>query len=117
PAALGPEGTPGVLAGGNQAFPEPVMDGLIRSVVLWVRWGERLAREGPLRRGLEIGNRPRSHCREQRGAVRPALFAIDGRDGKTKNICLQLPNKRALRASARQQEMPWGKPKLLENGE
>src|SRR5206468_973911 len=87
----------------NQAVPEPVIDGLIRPVDLWVGWRRRLARECPLRGGLEIWKRPRPHRREQRRAVGPTRFPIYRRDGQTKHVRLQLSNECALRAPTGQE--------------
>src|SRR6266699_7685 len=96
---------------------EPVIDRVVRPVDFRVRLRQCLTRQRALRGRLEIGERACSDGGQQCRAVRPALFTIDGRHGKTKDICLELANEGTLRAAARQQQLTRREAKLLENGE
>ena len=72
----------------RQAFGEALVCLCIRFMSLGIRSGERSPCQCPLHGSLEIGKRARPNRRKERGAVRPALFAIHGRDGQAKHIRL-----------------------------
>src|SRR5213078_3157598 len=102
---------------GQETRSEARIDFLICSMDLRVRSRAGLTRQGLLHGGLEVRKRPCSHRRQQGRAIRPTLFAIYRRHGKTKHVGLQLANELALRAAARQEQVVRCQSELLENGE